>query len=119
MIVDAVTDALRTGFQHISQRPTANLADEGQASRFRRWGLLAFWAGLAALLGNHVGVILILTGIGLMAYARGFFGPVRTSTSAHTTESQAPPSRETIYSPNPTRPSAVAEDRGVKIEERR
>jgi hypothetical protein len=109
IIVDAVTDALRTGTQILSQQPTAGLAEQGPASRYKRLGLIAFWAGLAALLGNHIAVILILVGIGLMAYARGFFGPLRQGPPARTTEFQGPPSRETSYSGASPRPSAVGE----------
>ncbi|MBI3949098.1 MAG: hypothetical protein HY314_01380 [Acidobacteria bacterium] len=109
IIVDVVTDAVRSGLQFISQKPMASLDGQDRASRFRRWGLIAFWAGLAALLGIHMGIILILVGIGLMAYARGFFGPVKESPSVREGDFQAPPSRETNYSSNPTRPSAVSE----------
>lgn len=109
IIVDAVTDAFRTGTQFLSQQPTAGLGEEGPASQFRRWGMIAFWVGLAALLGNHIAVILILAGIGLMAYARGFFGPVRQGPPARTAESPTPSSRETTYSGTSSRPSAVGE----------
>lgn len=109
IIVDVVTDALRIGTQFLSGRPTADLNEPGLASRYSRLGLIAFWAGLAALLGNHVGVILIATGIGLMAYARGFFGPLRRGPEADTTKLQNPPSRETTYADVPPRPSAAGE----------
>jgi hypothetical protein len=108
IIIDAVADALRSGVQSISQQPTAGLDGQGQESRFRRWGILAFWAGLAALMGFHAGVVLILTGIGLMAYARGFFGLVPgTPAVRRPSEFQPPPFRETIYSPDLSRSRAV------------
>jgi len=122
IIVDTVTDAFRAGTQFLSQQPTAGLGEQGPASQFRRWGMIAFWVGLAALLGNHIAVILILAGIGLMAYARGFFGPVKPDTSVRTTESQAPWSRETTYSGASLRPSAVGErieDATWRVEDQR
>jgi hypothetical protein len=109
LIVESVTDALRTGFEYAFQRSTASLREESQASWFHRWGLIAFWVGLAALIGDFMGFLLIVAGIGLMAYARGFFGPVRETPSARTSEFQAPPFRETTYSPT-TPPSVTNPD---------
>jgi hypothetical protein len=111
IIIDAVTDALRSGFHYVFQPSTAGLESESQTSRFKRLGFIAFWAGLAALMGDFMGVVLILTGIGLMAYARGFFGPVREAPPVRTPEFQAPPSRETSYSGSSSRPSAVEGER--------
>jgi len=93
-----VTDALRSGIHQISQRPPAGLEGDAQAGRFRHWGLIAFWAGLATLLGQHVGVVLMVAGIGLMAYAKGLFGPPRGTSPISTSDFQMPSSRKSTYS---------------------
>jgi hypothetical protein len=114
IILDAVTDAFRTGINYISYRETAGLDQKNRDSRYDRWGRVAFWAGLAALLGYQTGVVLILLGIGLMAYARGFFGSVQKPSSARVENFQAPPARDTSYSVDSPRQPMAGEERGWK-----
>ena len=105
ILVETVTDAIRSGVNYVTRQPTTGLK-ESQADRFRRLGFIAFWAGLAALLADFVGVILALAGIGMMAYARGFFGPVKEVSPNDQAEFQPPPSRETNYAGSRSRTAA-------------
>ncbi len=109
IMADTVTHALRSGMRTISRPPTSHLDGHYRADRFRHWGLIAFWAGLAALLGNYVGVILVLTGIGLMAYARGFFGPAGEAVTARTSKVEVSSTGETRPTETPFRSAAVSE----------
>jgi hypothetical protein len=94
--VDALTDAVQTGVQHIKS-PSLTTSDGNlHISRYRQWGLIAFWAGVAALLGVKMGIILILAGIGMMAYARGFFGSVKKAATTRSINDYVSPSRETL-----------------------
>lgn len=75
ILTDVLTDAIQTGLQYI-RNPLPAMSDRPpQSVRYRHWGLLAFWAGVAALLGVQIGIVLIVAGIWMMAYARGFFSP--------------------------------------------
>lgn len=100
ILVDSLTDAVQTGLQYI-RNPLPSTPDRPpQSMRYRHWGLMLFWAGVAALLGVQAGVILMVAGICMIAYARGFFSPIK---KANTTRSLYEPTsgpHETLSSEN-------------------
>jgi hypothetical protein len=97
IVGESVLDAFRTGNQFISNRSTTGDALKGSLERYRHWGIVAFWAGLATLLGDFLGFVLILTGLGFMAYARGFFNSGKAPSPDHDYEVYQPPSRQTGF----------------------
>lgn len=84
---DVVHDALSGGIHQIKEM-LHDLHTGDRIAALRRMGLWFFWGGLAALLGWANGLILLAAGIGLMAYARGFFRTKSAGPSAVTGETR-------------------------------
>ncbi|RMG50980.1 MAG: zinc ribbon domain-containing protein [Acidobacteria bacterium] len=73
LLIKVIGEALGSGLRYLS--PSAG-GESPAGHRLRqcwRWGFIAFWAGLAAQLGEVMGFVLMAIGLGLMAYARGLF----------------------------------------------
>ncbi|HXF05440.1 MAG TPA: zinc ribbon domain-containing protein, partial [Blastocatellia bacterium] len=87
ILSDVVHDALSAGVSQI-KAILGELQTGDRIAALRRIGFWFFWVGLAALLDWVNGLILIAVGIGLMAYARGFFRTKSASPSAVTGETR-------------------------------
>lgn len=74
LLVEVIGEAFRSGLRYLWPSPGDGRSSEHRLQQCWRWGLIAFWAGLAAQLGEVMGFILMFVGVALMAYARGFFG---------------------------------------------
>lgn len=83
VLSEVVHEALSAGLGQIRQM-LHELQTGDRITALRRIGFWFFWAGLAALLSWANGVILIAVGLGLMAYARGFFRTTSAGPSAVT-----------------------------------
>lgn len=129
ILSDVVHDALSDGVNQIKET-LHELQTGNRIAALRRTGFWFFWGGLAALLGWANGLILIAAGIGLMAYARGFFRMKSASPPAVTDQTRGNATRletprspsaaeETFPSPDPepaTRriPDSVRPDKGLE-----
>jgi len=98
ILVDVIHESLQKGVAFLKDE-IHELHVGDKKAHLMKLGLWAFWAGVAAaLLGRINGLVLLLIGLGMMAYSRGFF----RSTRAEQSQASAMTSRQTYYAGAPT-----------------